>query len=1015
MATSEIGELQVLITAQADKFNAEIAKVQNQIQAMSASTGKLSAKTIALGGILGTVATKAFGKLVGVIRESDMAYRGASQSLTKLATIMQQRGATQAQYDEIVKLTEAEEKLGVISNDAMQNGLQELATYVGKAESLKKLTNVMNNLVVQQHGYEASSYNVLQTATMMGKVLQGQTGGMERIGYHLTEDEKALFNFGTEEERVALLTDIVNNNLGDLNHRLGETNVGRQIQLANTWNQLKAQVGELASAVGNILIPVFSAVANVVGRAIAYIKAFLGLFGIKTANAASQTASNVSNAADAVGDYGDAATGAAKKVKKSLAAFDEMNVLMEDTSSGSGGGGGGGAGLDILEDLEASALQIDWGSLIPDVELPNWIKELKNLFSGLDFDKITKAFKRFGNDVQKALKPVGKILSDVWNKYLKPFVTWAGNEALPAFLNAVGGAIQLIGSVIGSLWDNFLSPFIDNFLVPIAQFTGGIIVTVLNAIGDALRAIASNQTAVDAIVASLVTLLALVAAAKISTAVSGLISLIPTLIGGVSSAITAFSSAYAAGMTMSSAFGAAAAASTGLTSVISGLGQGLLGMVEAVCSPVGIAILGVAAAITAVVTVVEAFKTAQMIADSNTKTYITSEQLAEQTANNRARAVESERIQMDELARAISGVNSANLDLINAEENLRNSTTNLESAASENNMTTEQAIAWYESLDGNMSALDNKHLALAKSVATYKAAQDRSTEATKALTAAQEEQKHAEDWLYDAQQRELRALLDEQAQVYANQGDWEGLSNMLVDLAENEYEFVDAQGNVCKRSKDEMAWLVSGVADDMAQAYQDWDEVWQHFPISIRDQSADIAYYLKTTGATVKANTTGVGIDVAQGLIDGLYQKGSDAWRAAYDVGNQVIRGLRVGTDSHSPSKAAMMVGDFVGEGLVIGLENEEKDVAKAAREIGQIATDNLSPYIEGFSLDGSLSSNLNDISQGVAAELALETERTPIQLLLQIDGKDIPVDVERVIDGINSASFLANRSLVQV
>ena len=560
MATSEIGELQVLITAQADKFNAEIAKVQNQIQAMSASTNKLSAKTIALGGILGTVATKAFGKLVSVVRESDLAYRSASQSLTKLATIMQQRGATQAQYDEIVKLTEAEEKLGVISNDAMQNGLQELATYVGKAESLKKLTNVMNNLVVQQHGYDASSYNVLQTATMMGKVLQGQTGGMERIGYHLTEDEKALFNFGTEEERVALLTDIVNNNLGDLNHRLGETNVGRQIQLANTWAQLRAQVGELASAVGNILIPVFSAVANAVGRAIAYIKAFLGLFGIKTANAASQTASNVSNAADAVGDYGDAATGAAKKVKKSLAAFDEMNVLMEDTSSGSGGGGGSD-GFDILEDLEASALQIDWGSLIPDIELPDWLKNLGNLFSDIDIEKIRTAFATLWEDIKAGAQPVIGVLSDLWNDYLKPLVTWTGNELLPAFLNALGGAIQFVGQAIGSAWEVALKPFIDSFLVPIAQWTGGVVVNVLNAIGDGLRDIAKNKKLMDTIAKGLVAVGSALAVAKVVK-----------FFDAFADGIKIFKTVSSATGSIVEALSGVASNTTGLTQVLSNLG-----------------------------------------------------------------------------------------------------------------------------------------------------------------------------------------------------------------------------------------------------------------------------------------------------------------------------------------------------------------------------------------------------------------------------------------------------------
>jgi hypothetical protein len=129
------------------------------------------------------------------------------------------------------------------------------------------------------------------------------------------------------------------------------------------------------------------------------------------------------------------------------------------------------------------------------------------------------------------MEPAGKILKDVWDKYILPFVSWAGNELFPAFLNALGGAINFVGQVLGKVWDNFLRPFIDNFVVPIAQFTGGIIVAVLNGIGDALRGIASNSTAMDAIAAGVVTLGAVLAAAllapkiiAIGTAVSGLIT-----------------------------------------------------------------------------------------------------------------------------------------------------------------------------------------------------------------------------------------------------------------------------------------------------------------------------------------------------------------------------------------------------------------------------------------------------------------------------------------------------------
>ena len=224
MATT-IDEIEVLIKANAASFEAELKAVKKelkQLEATSKTASKgVSTAMIAMGSIVANVVTgvvsKALSGLNDVLAESDQAYKDTSSSLTKLATVMKQRGATQAQFNEVVKLTEAEEQLGVVSASAQQNGLQELATYVGKAESLKQLTNVMNNLIVQQHGYNATADQALQTATMMGKVLQGQTGGMERIGYHLDDAEIKLFNYGTEEERVALLTEIVNDNLGDMN------------------------------------------------------------------------------------------------------------------------------------------------------------------------------------------------------------------------------------------------------------------------------------------------------------------------------------------------------------------------------------------------------------------------------------------------------------------------------------------------------------------------------------------------------------------------------------------------------------------------------------------------------------------------------------------------------------------------------------------------------------------------------------------------------------------------------
>ena len=960
MATSEIGELQVLITAQADKFNAEIAKVQNQIQAMSASTGKLSAKTIAMGSILGNVATKAFGKLVSVVRESDLAYRSASQSLTKLATIMQQRGATQAQYNEIVKLTEAEEKLGVISNDAMQNGLQELATYVGKAESLKKLTNVMNNLVVQQHGYDASSYNVLQTATMMGKVLQGQTGGMERIGYHLTEDEKALFNFGTEEERVALLTDIVNNNLGDLNHRLGETNVGRQIQLANTWAQLRAQIGELASAVGNILIPVFSAIANVVGRAIAYIKAFLGLFGIKTANAASQTASNVSNAADAVGDYGDAAEGAAKKAKKALAAFDEMNVLTEDTSSGSSGGGGGG-GVDILEDLEASAQQIDWGSLIPDIELPKWVDKIKNLFKEIDFSKLQKSMQKYWESLKTYIKNVLQIGEQFIEKFIQPVAKFAIENALPRIFDTASSIMNSIdfdklGTAFSHLFSSLarvgqflldafaglyeiLGPiitWINNFVVPpaleVIAFTINVISSVLQGIWNAVVNLynAAVKPLLDALAACF----------------EPILNFLNDVFGGINDNSNAWS---------------------GLTSIVQTV-------VEILTGPLKVAFEAIAWVINNIVKpaidfVVGAFQFCfgwlfNLLGITNDNT--------EAAKNNKKELSELEKQydkngdgalnlgeRLEYLEQCMNNENKAEKDLIMAQKSLAERMTKLDEYVQKYNKTADELIQMHR--EGKLSELAQG-------------------EALNDLTLAVIDLESANYNVKEATEKYNQEQGETQSQANQLKEQYDMLGETLVKVAEN-----GEQGSLI------------------------WNDLIK--------QMDNLAKKIQSTGKNVGEmrdwynEAVEAGKNVAQGAANGVDQ---NSWKYT----NSMIRMGQNGLDAFkqfnvikSPSKLMRKMGGYVGEGAALGVMDTYGDYREAMEGLAEIGEN-------AFNADLS-TDNINKTAvASVSAMLELDSlgktiaENISVNNTVNIGSETFYQDI---VDNINEQSHLANRCVLNI
>ena len=72
----------------------------------------------------------------------------------------------------------------MIGDEVQLSGAQELATYLGKAESLQKLMPVMNDMLAQQYGLNASQEQATQVAAMMGKNLDD----LEEIGKENVRD-----------------------------------------------------------------------------------------------------------------------------------------------------------------------------------------------------------------------------------------------------------------------------------------------------------------------------------------------------------------------------------------------------------------------------------------------------------------------------------------------------------------------------------------------------------------------------------------------------------------------------------------------------------------------------------------------------------------------------------------------------------------------------------------------------------------------------------------------------------
>ena len=188
---------------------------------------------------------------------------------TKLAQVMRNTmGATIDQIQSIKDLAATQQQLGVIGDEVQLGGAQELATYLSKTESLQKLMPVMNDMLAQQYGLNASQEQAVQIASMMGKVMEGQVGALSRYGYRFDEAQEKILKFGTEEQKVATLADVITQSVGGMNEALANTPEGKMKQASNRIGDIKERIGRIIVDLRVKLLPVLEKVLNIVDKLI---------------------------------------------------------------------------------------------------------------------------------------------------------------------------------------------------------------------------------------------------------------------------------------------------------------------------------------------------------------------------------------------------------------------------------------------------------------------------------------------------------------------------------------------------------------------------------------------------------------------------------------------------------------------------------------------------------------------------------------------------------------------------
>lgn len=187
-------------------------------------------------------------------------------NLAKLGQAMRNTmGATREQIDSIDALCDAQERSGVTSKGAQLAGAQELATYLELSSSLETLIPVLNDMAAQQLGVGASGESVAQIASMLGKVMNGQTEALSRYGYKFDEAQKYILQFGDETERAAVLADVVSESVGGMSQALRDTAEGALFAAQTQTDSLKDAFGSLAAKIMPVVNNIASLTIGITG------------------------------------------------------------------------------------------------------------------------------------------------------------------------------------------------------------------------------------------------------------------------------------------------------------------------------------------------------------------------------------------------------------------------------------------------------------------------------------------------------------------------------------------------------------------------------------------------------------------------------------------------------------------------------------------------------------------------------------------------------------------------------
>lgn len=348
--------------------------------------------------------------------------------------------------------------------NSLANEKADLEEYFGRGAALRRvLDNVKGSALRVSEGFKS-----------IGERIKAIGSSSKSAHPHLSKLMSSLGRVAFYRAiRAAIkgVTDAVNEGLTNVyafSSTIGSVISQTMDSFASLGSQMKNQLGAAFGELLATIRPIIEFIIQLITRAADVISQFFAILGGRS------TYHKAIGQATKWADTAEKGAAAAKEWRNQLLGFDEINRLEapNDTGSGSGGGAGGGAGA---YELSPVTLDLSW--------LDKYKQATMEWFNDLDFEPLKNAWDGLKKSILDFVDIVDGALYWAYVNILLPLGKWFIEKAAPASVDLLASMFNFLNTVLEKLSPVFLKLW-EKILKPFASFIGDVLIDAITGLRD---------------------------------------------------------------------------------------------------------------------------------------------------------------------------------------------------------------------------------------------------------------------------------------------------------------------------------------------------------------------------------------------------------------------------------------------------------------------------------------------------------------------------------------------------